>query len=188
VTTGSLELILRPPALVVLIGAAGAGKTTLAARLFGPDEVLSSDQLRATVSGDPADQRATRPAFAILHREAGRRLAEGRLVVVDATSVEQAARRSLLKVAASRGISATAIVLALPAALVHARNEARPGRRVPRDVVERHLRLVASIVAGGDAMAEETLRAEAFAAAVIVHSDADLARLRVIRAPAVSPR
>src|SRR4051812_3594638 len=65
------ELVLRVggPSLVVLVGAAGSGKTTLAARLFTPDEVISSDMLRAAISGDAADQRATRPAFRILHRE-----------------------------------------------------------------------------------------------------------------------
>ena len=67
-------LELPVPGLVVLIGAAGSGKSTLAARLFAADELLSSDALRAAISGDAADQRATRPAFAILHREALRRL------------------------------------------------------------------------------------------------------------------
>ncbi|MDQ3128933.1 MAG: AAA family ATPase, partial [Chloroflexota bacterium] len=89
-------IALAVPGLVVLIGAAGAGKSTLAARLFAPADILSSDALRAAIGGDAADQRATRPAFAILHREARRRLAEGRLVVVDATNVEMSARRPLI--------------------------------------------------------------------------------------------
>ena len=49
----------RIRALVVLIGAAGAGKSTLAARLFAPDEIVSSDALRAVISGDEADQRVS---------------------------------------------------------------------------------------------------------------------------------
>jgi predicted kinase len=185
---GEIVVTVPIPSLIVLIGAASSGKTTLAARLFGPDEVISSDELRAVVSGDPADQRATRPAFAILHRELGSRLAAGRLVVVDATSVEERARRALLGGAKAAGVPATALVLALPGDLVHARNEARHDRPVPAEVVERHLRRVAGLVAGGDAAAVGTLRGEGFATVVILRSDDEIARLRIARIPAVSPR
>ena len=36
-------ITIQDPSLVVLVGAAGAGKSTLAARLFDPDEIVSSD-------------------------------------------------------------------------------------------------------------------------------------------------
>ena len=58
------EIDIADPSLVVLIGAAGAGKSTFAARHFADDEVLSSDRYRRLVSGDEADQAATRAAFA----------------------------------------------------------------------------------------------------------------------------
>jgi protein phosphatase len=195
VTADPILVEIGRPGLVVLIGAAGAGKTTLAARLFGPDEVISSDTLRAAVSGDAADQRATRPAFAILHREVARRLAEGGLVVVDATSVERAARRALLLRASAARAPAIAVVLALPPDLVQARNAARPGRPVPRDVVERHLARMAGLFATGDRGAVETLRGEGFAGVVIIRSDEEIARLSMIggrpsalRDPAERPR
>lgn len=132
-------VVLREPCLVVLIGAAGAGKSTLAARLFPADAILSSDAFRAVVAGDEADQGATRTAFAILHRQLERRLALGHTTVVDATSVTPFARRGLVRRAAALGIPAVAIVLDLDRALVRARNAARAGRVVPDAAVVRQL-------------------------------------------------
>ena len=151
------------PGLVVLVGAAGAGKSTLAARLFEPAEILSSDDLRAAVSGDAANQRATRLAFGILHREVGRRLTAGRLVVVDATNVEPRSRFELRRLAAVAGAPAVAIALVPSAAEVHARNAGRPGRVVPADIVDRHLDRLAGL-GTTPAEIEAALRAEGFAA------------------------
>lgn len=170
------------PGLVVLIGAAGAGKTTLAARLFAPPEIVSSDALRAAIGGDAADQRATRTAFGILHREVRRRLAAGLLVVVDATNVERMARVSLLRIAAGARAPAIAIVLIGAAAEIHARNVARTGRVVPHDVVDRHLARVANL-GPDDATIAAHLRAEGFSAVWILRMTTDLAGLTVVRAP-----
>ena len=161
------------PGLVVLIGAAGAGKTTLATRLFARSEVLSSDALRAAVGGDEADQRATRPAFAILHREVRERLAAGRLVVVDATNVEAPARSTLRRLADAAAVPTTAIVIHLPSAEVHARNAARAGRVVPPDVVERHLARLHGLGATPETIAAR-LHAEGFATVHVLSSPAEI--------------
>lgn len=170
------------PGLVVLVGAAGAGKSTLARRLFADHEIVSSDDLRAAISGDPADQRATRVAFAALHRAAASRLAAGRLVVVDATNVEPAARRSLLRIAAVAGVPAVAIVVAAPGAEVHRRNTGRTARVVPPEIVDRHLDRLAQLGAP-DALAGPLL-AEGFAAAHVLSSVADLDTAAIVRVPA----
>ena len=168
------------PSLVVLIGASGAGKTTLAARLFDPTEIVSSDDLRAVVSGAAADQRATRTAFQILHREVGRRLARGRLVVVDATNIERGARLSLLRLARAAGAPAIALVLLGSATDVHARNASRPGRVVPSDVVARHLERLARL--GTDpAEVAGSLLGEGFAAAHVLSTTAAIDALRQVR-------
>ena len=88
--------------------------------------------------------------FALLHREASKRLAAGRLVVIDATNVERHARRSLVALARAAGVPAIAIVLALPPAVVQERNARRTERVVDPTVVDRHLdRLAAALGEGG---------------------------------------
>jgi protein phosphatase len=82
-------------ALVLLIGVAGSGKTTFAARHFDAGDVISSDSLRALVAGSATDQSATDDAFDMLHRIVSMRLARGRLTLVDATNVEPFAREQL---------------------------------------------------------------------------------------------
>ncbi len=133
------SLIVPDPSLVVLVGAAGAGKSSFAARHFAGDEVLSSDGLRAAIAGDERDQRATSAAFAALHRAVTRRAVAGQLSVVDATNVERKARRALLRRAHAARVPAVAIVLDLPERVVLARNAARTGRVVNPDVVQHHL-------------------------------------------------
>lgn len=173
--TAPLELILPDPCLVVLVGAAGAGKTTFAARHFSPGEVLSSDGFREAIAGDPADQRATGPAFAALHRSLRRRLADGQLTVVDATSVTARDRRPLVEAAREARIPAIAIVLDLPAATVVERNAGRRGRIVPESAVRRHLdRLAVSLRPPG-------LEAEGFSRVVILRTASDVDAVRIRR-------
>jgi len=134
-----LALKLPEPCLVVLIGAAGSGKSTLAARLFSKDQILSSDAYRAIVSGDESDQRASKSAFAILHRELDRRMAAHTTTVIDATNVTSYARRALTRRAERHGIPAIAIVIDLEPEIVHARNAARSSRVVPPKAVDQQL-------------------------------------------------
>ena len=107
-------LVLPDPSLVILVGAAGSGKTTLARPPFAPDEIVSSDALRAVVSGNEADQRASAVAFRILHRTVDRRLAKGEMTVVDATNTKTEHRRPLLTRARLTGLPPSPIVLDLP--------------------------------------------------------------------------
>jgi predicted kinase len=176
-----LEIVLADPSLVVLVGAAGAGKTTFAARHFDPAEVLSSDAYRALIAGDESDQRATQAAFGRLHRELERRLAAGRLTVVDATSVEPHARRALLARAAAATVPATAIVFDLPVALVITRNAGRASRVVAEDVVRRHLARLRASLDGHDA----PIRAEGFADVVVLREPAEIEAVTVRRVRAV---
>src|SRR5438477_562349 len=95
--SGVTELKIPNMSLVVLIGASGSGKSTFARTHFRPTEVLSSDACRGMVADDENDQSATTEAFDILHYIAAKRLAAGRLTVVDATNVQSAARKPLVE-------------------------------------------------------------------------------------------
>lgn len=177
------------PCLVVLVGAAGSGKSTFAARHFDPAEVLSSDAYRRLISGDEADQGATRAAFGRLHRDLARRLGQASLAVVDATNVEPFARRALLNHATAAGVEAVAIVLDLPEALVLARNEARTARVVDARIVQRHLRQLRSTLddtPGG-------IRGEGFAAVFVLRDPLEVEATVIVRTgqlpgPASMPR
>src|ERR1700730_15958621 len=85
--------------LVILIGPSGSGKSTFARQHFLPTEVLSSDACRALVSDEENNQAVTNDAFEVLHFVAAKRLALGRLTVIDATNVQVESRRPLVALA-----------------------------------------------------------------------------------------
>jgi predicted kinase len=162
-------------ALVVLVGVSGSGKSTFAASHFGPTQILSSDAFRAIVADDPADQRASRAAFELLHLAASRRLERGRLTVVDATSVSRAARTGLLRLARSTRRPAVAIVLDPPLAVCLARNAARTDRTVADEVVRRqHAELRRSLAV------EDGLAAEGFAGVHRLLDPGDAVELTIV--------
>jgi polynucleotide kinase-phosphatase len=125
-------------ALVVLIGASGSGKSTFAARHFAPTQVLSSDFFRGLVSDDQNDQSASKDAFDALHYVAGKRLAAGRMTVIDATNVQHSGRADLISLAREHDVLPVAIVLDLPEALCVQRNAARGDRDFGPHVIRRH--------------------------------------------------
>lgn len=114
--------------LVVMIGPSGSGKSTFARRNFLASEVLSSDYCRGRVSDDENDQTATSDAFDVLHFIAAKRLARGRLTVVDATNVQPEARAPLVQLARRYHCLPVAIVLNPPEAICHERNRDREDR------------------------------------------------------------
>jgi polynucleotide kinase-phosphatase len=124
-------------ALVALVGISGSGKSTFARAHFTPTQVLSSDYFRGLVADDENDQSASADAFDVLHYVAGKRLAAGRLTVVDATNLQPHARAGLIKVAREHDVLPVAIVLDVPEPLAWERTEARPDRTFGRQVLTR---------------------------------------------------
>jgi protein phosphatase len=135
------DLTVPDLSLVVLVGATGSGKSTFARRHFLPTQVISSDVCRGMVADDENDQAATPEAFELLHYIVGKRLAAGRLTVVDATNVQRDSRRQLVQLAREHDVLPVAIVLDLPERVCAERNAARPERAaVPAHVIPRHRR------------------------------------------------
>lgn len=124
---------------VVLIGPSGSGKSTFAKKHFLPTEVLSADHCRAMVSDNENDQTVTKEAFEILHYIASKRLAAGKLTVVDATNVQKEARRPLVKLAKEYHCLPVAIIFDLPERLCQDRNKERPDRNFGKHVIRQQL-------------------------------------------------
>ncbi|MFE7750176.1 polynucleotide kinase-phosphatase [Streptomyces sp. NPDC057428] len=140
-TSSSRRLPVTDLSLVVLIGASGSGKSSFAREHFKPTEIVSSDFCRGLVADDENDQSASGDAFDVLHYIVGKRLAAGRLTVVDATNVQPESRKQLVQLARQHDVLPIAIVLDMPEELCLARNAGRPDRAdMPRHVVQRHRR------------------------------------------------
>ncbi len=103
--------------LVVLIGVSGSGKSTFARKHFLGTEVISSDFCRGLVSDDENDQSVSKDAFEVLHFIAAKRLAAGKLTVIDATNVQPESRKQLVALAREHDVLPVAIVLDVPSGL-----------------------------------------------------------------------
>jgi len=123
-----MKLTIPELSFVVLIGVSGSGKSTFARKHFKPTEILSSDYCRGLVSDDENSQTATKDAFELLHFIARKRLAAGKLTVVDATNVQPESRKPLVEIAREFHCLPVAIVLDLPERVAHDRNKTRADR------------------------------------------------------------
>jgi protein phosphatase len=170
-----VRISLPDPSLVVLIGASGSGKSTFAREHFMATEVISSDFCRGLVSDDENDQAATGDAFAVLQFIAGRRLAQPRFTVVDATNVQRDARKPLVELAKAHDLFPVAIVLDPPEALCQERNHARPDREFGAHVVRRQRTQLRRSMKG--------LQREGFRSVWVLRTPEEVAAAEVIRAP-----
>ncbi|GAA6621595.1 hypothetical protein NUACC26_074150 [Scytonema sp. NUACC26] len=133
-----MKITLPELSLVVLIGASGSGKSTFARKNFQSFEILSSDFCRGLVSDDENNQAASSDAFDVLYYIAAKRLAVGKLTVIDATNVYPEDRKKLVALAREYHFLSVAIAFNLPEELCHQRNQQRPDRQFGFHVVRRH--------------------------------------------------
>ncbi len=159
--------------LVAMIGASSSGKTTFARKHFLPTEVLSSDVYRGMVCDDEGSQAASKDAFEVLFHVVDKRLNRMKLAVVDATNIQQDARRQILDMARKQNISAGAIVLNLPEQVIQERNANREDHSLPARVIKRHCNDVKRSLKG--------LKREGFRHVYVINSLEQLENVEIVR-------
>jgi protein phosphatase len=161
--------------LILLVGPSGCGKSTFARQHFKPTEVLSSDYCRGLVSDDENDLTATKEAFEVLHFITRKRLAAGRLTVIDATNVQPDSRKPLVALAREFHVLPIAIVLDLPEKICQERNRNRPNRDFGSHVVRNQVQQLRRSLRG--------LQREGFRGVHIFKSPEELDGLEIERQP-----
>lgn len=139
----SAEAALPDPALVVLVGSAGSGKSTWAQQRYRSAEVVSSDDLRAVVGSGRHDLDASGEAFALLDLIVAGRLRRGLATVVDTLGLDAVRRRGYLALAQEHGLPAVVVACDTAPSLCRERNAARD-RPVPAKVLADQLRAFAA--------------------------------------------
>ncbi|HTA10548.1 MAG TPA: LLM class flavin-dependent oxidoreductase [Streptosporangiaceae bacterium] len=134
------------PALVVLVGPAGDGKSTWAADRYLPREIVSSDQLRAVVGSGEHDLDASVDAFALLDQIVATRSRRRLTTVVDTLGLDAERRLGYLALARQSGLPAVAVVFETDPAACRERNRARD-RPVPAAVLDTQLRRLPDVAA-----------------------------------------
>jgi len=150
-------------ALVAIIGPSGSGKSTFAKKHFLSTEIVSSDYYRGVVSDDENSLDANQDTFELAHYIISKRLKRGNLTVMDATNVQQAARKPLLQLAKEHHVLNVAIVLNMPLATCLERNE---------KLRRQHNRMKQSI---------RHLKKEGFKRIYVLNSPEEVAKVEIVR-------
>ena len=161
--------------VVALIGVSSSGKSTFSKTHFKPTEVLSSDYFRALVSDDENNQEVTQQAFEALYFVARKRLELGLLTVIDATSVQEFARRQILRLAKEHDCFAAAIVLDINEDIIIERNKNRPDRNLTKDILTRQMNQLKKT-------SIEQLKKEGFRYVYVLSSEDDINNAEIVRA------
>lgn len=127
---------LRCPALVIMVGAPGSGKSYLA-RMLGEAlraELIQTDAVRKELFPEPGYTSAEHAAvYAEGHRRIGAALARGACVIFDATNLREKRRRTLYRLAERAGAKAIVVVAYASDEVIRARLRGRAEGHDPED-------------------------------------------------------
>jgi alkanesulfonate monooxygenase SsuD/methylene tetrahydromethanopterin reductase-like flavin-dependent oxidoreductase (luciferase family)/predicted kinase len=137
--SGQPGAVIPDPALVVLVGPSGSGKSAWAAGQYAPREVVSSDQLRAVVGSGEHDLDASADAFALLDQIVAARTRRRLTTVIDTLGLDAGRRLAYLELARKSGLPAMAVLFDTDPALCRRRNRTRT-QPVPAPVLDAQLR------------------------------------------------
>ena len=123
----------------MLVGPSASGKSTWATAQFRPNEIVSSDALRAVIGTGARDLTASDEAFGLLEQIVETRLRKRLTTVVDTLGFDDERRHRWVNAALRLGIHAAAVVFDTSAAECRARNATRD-EPIPARVLDQQMR------------------------------------------------
>ena len=135
---GSERIEIPVPAIIVLVGPSSAGKSTWAAATVEPDEIVSSDRLRAVVGRAEDDLEATDDAFALLDTIVAARARRRLTTVIDTLGLDGDRRAAYRALAAAHDLPCVAVAFDTAAEECRARNRAKD-RPLPAPALKQQL-------------------------------------------------
>ncbi len=127
------------PAIVVLVGIAGVGKSSWARARYPREQLCSADAMRKLVSDSEEHQGASAQAWHMVREQVKMRLELGKRAIIDGTHVKVEDRRAWLKLARELEVPAQVVWFDIGIETSLVRQEGR-SRKVPRRALERQLR------------------------------------------------
>ena len=125
--------------IYVLVGLPASGKSTYAREVLSKEAIIySSDAIRKELFGNEACQANHKLVFSTLYTRAKQSLADGKNIVIDATSINKFERERVLSNFKDVNAYRVAIYFDTPVELCYQRDEKR-SRTVGREVIDKYV-------------------------------------------------
>lgn len=126
------------PILALMVGVSGSGKSTYANGLKTSINatIVEPDAIRLELTGNASDQSQNDKVFSLAFKRSSDLLAQGKNVVVDATSVDKWSRSKWIDLGKKNNAEIRAYVIKTPLELAKKRNLGRD-RVVPDNVIDK---------------------------------------------------